>query len=309
MIVKFAESLHFVSAMDGHKKGGTPSAKKPSFFEKIFSNIIPSSARNLSGPQTQSNFGPKIDSKNSTDDSLKSTATQKNSAGIGGTVAGIACGSKKRRRHKKKSYDIAKSSIKVEHTEKLKAHLPPSVGKIFRADGISVLEFLGSGSYAMVYKVRDKNGKLRAVKVIDSSYQKVSADYRLKFMRRELEILQRVHHDNIIKIYEIKKKGDIVIIYMEYAAGGTLTDQLKDGPIPEPRAKELFRKICRGVEYMHNNRVAHRDLKLENILLDARGTPKLTDFSYAVVCTAPSGGQFLSRTWCGSLVYMAPGIE
>lgn len=112
---------------------------------------------------------------------------------------------------------------------------------------------------------------------------------------------------NIIKIYEIKKKGDIVVIYMEFAEGGTLTSLLKDGAIPESRAKELFRKISMGLAYMHDRKVAHRDLKLENILLDSDGNPKLTDFSYAIVCTKEDGSPLLSRTFCGTLPYLAPG--
>lgn len=85
-----------------------------------------------------------------------------------------------------------KSNPKVDQQEKLKASLDSVTREIFRLDGVQVLEFLGSGSYAVVYKVQTAKGKMRACKVINSSKAKVSAAYRLKFMKRELEILQKV---------------------------------------------------------------------------------------------------------------------
>lgn len=93
---------------------------------------------------------------------------------------------------------------------------------------------------------------------------------------------------------------------MEYAAHGTLSDFLrKNGAFPEWMARHMFHPIIDALHYLHSNGIAHRDLKLENILLDQFNTPKLTDFSYSLVCKDENP---LTQTFCGSLPYMPPEI-
>lgn len=87
---------------------------------------------------------------------------------------------------------VPRSNVKSENIEKMKSTLTPAMEEIFRRDNVTVLDYLGSGSYAVVYKIKDRNGRIRAVKVINSSKTLVSDDYRLKFMKRELQILQTV---------------------------------------------------------------------------------------------------------------------
>ncbi|KAI1285968.1 Testis-specific serine/threonine-protein kinase 1 [Halotydeus destructor] len=181
--------------------------------------------------------------------------------------------------------------------------------KIFAKSGYRVLGDLGSGSYARVYKVENKNGKVRAAKVIESG--QASKNYQLKFMPRELEILQVLKDSNIIKVYEIIQSKTTVVVIMEFASRGTLTERLKNGPLTEEKAREYFSKIVVALVYLHDKAIAHRDLKLENILLDEKDNPKLTDFSYSIVCQnkqIKDGAVQLSRTFCGTLPYLAPEI-
>lgn len=109
--------------------------------------------------------------------------------------------------------------------------------KEFEKDGYSVLDYLGDGAYAKakVYKVQTKKGRTSAVKVID--LEKASENYRVKFMPRELQILMKVRDDHIVGIHEIKKIRDrAIMIYMEFAPGGTVASLLRQGPVSEARA-------------------------------------------------------------------------
>jgi len=92
---------------------------------------------------------------------------------------------------------------------------------------------------------------------------------------------------------------------MEFADNGQMSDLLKHGAIPESRCRELFLGICKGLQYLHKNKIAHRDLKLENILMDKENNPKLTDFTYAITCNKDN---FMTKTFCGTLPYIPPEL-
>ena len=92
---------------------------------------------------------------------------------------------------------------------------------------------------------------------------------------------------------------------MEYADNGTMVNLLKNGAIPEATCRKLFLNICKGLQYLHKKKIAHRDLKLENILLDKDNNPKLTDFSYAITCNKDN---FMTKTFCGTLPYIPPEL-
>lgn len=98
---------------------------------------------------------------------------------------------------------------------------------------------------------------------------------------------------------------------MEFAPNGTLGDFIRrNGAIPEWMAKPLMLQIANALHYLHASGIAHRDVKLENIMLDKFQNPKLTDFSYSLVCLRdPTTGNFaINKTFCGSLPYMPPEI-
>ena len=123
---------------------------------------------------------------------------------------------------------------------------------------------------------------------------------------RELQVLSKVLHENIVRVVQIYQhpRGEFVLIIMAYASGGTMQDYIKrHGPYTESKAKTLFLGMANALDCMHNQEdpVAHRDLKLENILIDGNGTPKITDFSYTRYCKDESRGQnVLSETYCGT---------
>ncbi|XP_077982376.1 testis-specific serine/threonine-protein kinase 1-like [Glandiceps talaboti] len=173
-------------------------------------------------------------------------------------------------------------------------------GVLLDDDGV-----LGEGSYAKVksgwYRTIDKPV---AVKII--AKRKGRAFRKLmKFLPRELEVIQRLHHKNIIRVYDVVQTDDRVYIVMEKAARGDLLAYMKlGGTFNEKSAKKVFRDLVEVVKFCHDNNIVHRDLKCENILLDERLQVKLTDFGFSKHCINDS----LSETFCGSAAYSSPEI-
>lgn len=127
--------------------------------------------------------------------------------------------------------------------------------------GFRVLEKVGSGNYAKVYRVINPDNKELAVKIIDLN--KTSQNYRVKFLPRELDILSRLHHRNIAKIYEIIQLPKLIYIFMEYTPNGTVADFLRVyKAIPENFCQVMFHRIVDALYYLHNANIAHRDLKV-----------------------------------------------
>jgi serine/threonine protein kinase len=165
---------------------------------------------------------------------------------------------------------------------------------------------LGSGRYAEVFKVVDlKQQKSVAIKVID--LKKSEENYRKNFLPEELKIIQKCKHNNIIKLYEICQKYNRVFMIMEFAPGGTIAELLrKKGVFNESTAHVMFAQIVSAVHHMHVEGIAHRDLKLENILLCNKDIPKISDFSFAIQAKHLKDGK--STQFCGSLIYFSPQI-
>jgi len=98
-------------------------------------------------------------------------------------------------------------------------------------------------------------------------------------------------------------------IFMPFAENGDLFDFImRHGAIPEQQSKLWFRQMASGLQYLHSQNIAHRDLKCENILISRRLDVKLADFGFARFCADSDGRQVLSRTYCGSPAYEAPEI-
>lgn len=125
--------------------------------------------------------------------------------------------------------------------------------------GFRVLDKVGSGNYAKVYRVINPENKELAVKVIDLA--KTSQNYRVKFLPRELDILSRLHHRNIAKIFEIIQLPKLIYIFMEYTPNGTVADFLRVyRAIPENFCQVMFHRIIDALHYLHRNNISHRDL-------------------------------------------------
>ncbi|XP_048266931.1 serine/arginine repetitive matrix protein 2 isoform X5 [Bombus terrestris] len=117
--------------------------------------------------------------------------------------------------------------------------------------------------------------------------------------------MSSVQHPNIIHIYEVFENREKMVLVMEYAAGGELYDYLSERKVlTEHEARRIFRQIATAVFYCHKHKICHRDLKLENILLDQVGNAKIADFGLSNVFDE----QRLLNTFCGSPLYASPEI-
>ncbi|XP_014781323.1 testis-specific serine/threonine-protein kinase 3 [Octopus bimaculoides] len=168
-----------------------------------------------------------------------------------------------------------------------------------------VTRSLGNGSFSKVKLLRSLTNHSRqfAVKIVNRS--RAPRDFLTRFLPRELEFWPSLNHPNIIKFHETFEEMHLVYMVLEYASRGDLLAHIqKYGSLPEDRTKILTRQICQAIHYLHSQNITHRDLKLENLLLDDLGNIKITDFGFA---KRNYVGE-LSRTFCGSKSYAAPEI-
>jgi serine/threonine protein kinase len=151
----------------------------------------------------------------------------------------------------------------------------------WRVGNYEILEEIGRGGMGVIYRARQRHSRrIVAVKRM-VSYHADSRETRERF-RRETEAAASLDHPNILPIYEVGHSEDgLPFFSMKYAAGGSLQQA---GPAlrNEPReCVRLMAKVARAVQYAHEHRVLHRDLKPGNILLDGAGEPFVTDFGLA----------------------------
>lgn len=177
--------------------------------------------------------------------------------------------------------------------------------------GYKIGKKIGIGTYATVVysQFTDKLNKTisLAAKIIDKN--KANTEFLDKFLKRELEILTKLEHPNIIQIHSILQRGSNIFIFMRYAENGDLLDFLKSrGPLIEHQAKLWFNQLIKGIQYLHSIDIAHRDLKCENILITKKMNIKIADFGFARHCCDENGSRILSETFCGSAAYASPEI-
>uniref|UniRef100_A0A8C5QU08 non-specific serine/threonine protein kinase n=1 Tax=Leptobrachium leishanense TaxID=445787 RepID=A0A8C5QU08_9ANUR len=167
-----------------------------------------------------------------------------------------------------------------------------------------MLEMLGRGTYGKVKKAMEKvTGKMVAVKSIQKD--KITDELDRIHLQREIEITALLKHDHIIQVFEVFESRDKIIIVMEYASNGELYDFINNKhQISESDARGIFRQIVSAIHYCHKNGIVHRDIKLENILLDENLNVKLADFGLSSLFQR---NQVL-ETYCGSPLYASPEI-
>ncbi|XP_012217552.1 serine/threonine-protein kinase SIK3-like isoform X2 [Linepithema humile] len=178
-----------------------------------------------------------------------------------------------------------------------------SVNKLIRVGYYELEKTIGKGNFAVVKMATHVVTKSKvAIKIIDKT--KLNEENLAKIFR-EVHIMKRLRHPHIIRLYQVMETEKMIYLVTEYAPGGEIFDHLvRNGRMPEPEARRIFRQIVLAVRYLHQQSVVHRDLKAENLLLDADNNIKLADFGFSNEYTP---GVPLS-TWCGSPPYAAPEI-
>ncbi|MBZ0277283.1 MAG: serine/threonine protein kinase [Anaerolineae bacterium] len=144
-------------------------------------------------------------------------------------------------------------------------------------------ERIGQGGMGTVYRGIDtRTSQPVAVKVLLQEILARSGKEAVERFRREVDALRRLDHPNIIKLLGTAKDGQNYCIIMEYASGGSLAQVLeKEGRLPLKRVLEIGLDIADALTRAHRMEIIHRDIKPDNVLLTADGTPRLTDFGVA----------------------------
>jgi len=182
---------------------------------------------------------------------------------------------------------------------------------------------IGKGSFAVVFLATKKgSNELYAAKRLDREYSEKPKN--MKRLSNEIKILGKINHPYIIKLIELKKTNNYYYIITELCNGGNLSYclmkyiQLYQKPFPEEIVQYLMRQIVDAVYYLHSNKIIHRDLKLDNILVNflndedrnslnmMRAVVKIIDFGFARSLN-PSDGN-LAYTVLGTPNYMEPNI-
>ena len=190
-------------------------------------------------------------------------------------------------------------------------------------DDITLTKLLGKGSFGEVY-LSTKKGRTEyfATKKIDrKTADKPSFK---KYFDNEINILKSLNHPNIVKLEEVKRSNNNYYIVMEYINGGGLSNCLKKymdkhkKAFPEEIVQHLMRQIIEGLYYLHSRKIIHRDLKLDNIMINfdteadkenlnmMRARVKIIDFGFAIQLTSEK--KDLTYSAVGSPINMDPII-
>ena len=170
-----------------------------------------------------------------------------------------------------------------------------------------LLQTLGEGEFGKVKLGvhSERWGEDVAIKLIKRG--NVDTAQRGEKVRREIEVLKAVRHPNIVRLYDVIETDKYIGIVLEYASGGELFDHiLAHRHLKEKDAARLFAQLISAVSYLHRKGIVHRDLKLENLLLDRNRNVQVTDFGFAN--NFENAYEDLMATSCGSPCYAAPEL-
>ena len=176
-----------------------------------------------------------------------------------------------------------------------------------------LLQTLGEGEFGKVkLGVHRHFGEETAIKLIKREMVAAAEEHqadgsKTSKVEREISVLRLLRHPNIVHLYEVIESERYIGIVLEYGAGGELFDYiLAQKCLQEREACRLFAQLVSGVSYLHRKKIIHRDLKLENLLLDRHRNVIITDFGFANNFSARSND--LMATSCGSPCYAAPEL-
>jgi len=175
---------------------------------------------------------------------------------------------------------------------------------VLLADRYEILELLGQGGMGAVYKARDTElERLVALKLIRPEL--ASNPEILHRFKQELILAREVTHRNVIRIFDLGQAKGIKFITMEFVEGRDLRTLLRErGKLPPDEAVQIIAQVCRALDAAHSAGVVHRDLKPQNIMLDAKDRVYVMDFGIAHSLETP--GMTQTGALMGTPEYMSP---
>ncbi len=173
------------------------------------------------------------------------------------------------------------------------------------AERYELIEKIGEGGMAVVYKSRDRLlNRMVAIKILKPEFVK---DYKfIENFRRESQAAASMSHPNIVNIFDVGREGNINYIVMELVEGKTLSTLIQEKGIFKPReAVNIARQIAEALSHAHKNHIIHRDVKPHNILVTEEGVAKIADFGIAKAVTTGTISAN-TETVMGSVHYFSP---
>ncbi|XP_072328673.1 uncharacterized protein map3k19 isoform X1 [Scyliorhinus torazame] len=172
---------------------------------------------------------------------------------------------------------------------------------------------LGKGAYGTVYCGLTSQGQLIAVKQVSlDATNQIAAEKEYQKLEEEIELLKNLKHVNIVSFLGTNLEANVVSIFMEFVPGGSIAGVIsRFGPLPEPVFCTYTKQILKGVDYLHDNSVIHRDIKGNNVMLMPNGVIKLIDFGCAKRMTCVNMSDTHSemlKSMHGTPYWMAPEV-
>lgn len=171
-----------------------------------------------------------------------------------------------------------------------------------------IIEKIGSGGMALVYKARDNFlNRIVAVKILRDEY--ADDNIFLHRFKQEAQAVASLLHPNIVNVYDVGTDGEKYYLVMEYVEGSNLKEIIKkEAPFDYSKAVGIAIQICSAIENAHQNNIIHRDIKPHNILITPEGLVKVTDFGIARAATEDEVTVSFtgSTSFVGTVHYISP---
>jgi serine/threonine protein kinase len=171
--------------------------------------------------------------------------------------------------------------------------------------GYRIVEQIGIGGMAVVYKAFDpRTERYVALKVLPQQYSK-DPTFLMRF-ENEARAISKLEHLHILPIFAFGEQDGVSYMAMRYMDSGTLSDRIKQGPIPLADCARILRQLAEALDYAHSHGILHRDIKPSNVLLDKSGNAYLTDFGIAKMVSGSSALDLTGSGLIGTPFYMSP---
>jgi len=178
----------------------------------------------------------------------------------------------------------------------------PKVGLL----DFEIISMLGKGSFGKVMKVQHKEtGRMLAMKILRKDMLTKAHD--IEHTKTERRLLAKIRHPFIVALHYAFQTEERLYMVIDYIAGGDLYYHLKNSKrFPEDTVRIWGAELVMALKYLHQLNVVYRDMKPENLLLDAQGHLHLTDFGLSHLHSEKAGPNALMHTFCGTPYYVAP---